>query len=68
MEKLAEAERKLRENKIKNLEQDLEKYRSIMQKYDGKLPARTEKNRAKYPDLIREYGEIQQLKKQYLLA
>lgn len=68
MEKLAEAEKKLCESKIENLQQDLEKYRSIMKKYDGKLPARTEKNRAKYPDLIREYGEIQQLKKQYLLA
>lgn len=68
MEKLAEAEKKLRDSKIENLQQDLEKYRSIMKKYDGKLPARTEKNRAKYPDLIREYGEIQQLKKQYLLA
>jgi hypothetical protein len=32
------------------------------------MPARTEKNRQKYSDLIKDYGQMQSLKKRYLTS
>lgn len=65
LEKLAEQEKARLTWKIKGLNEDLATLDKLVEKYGQKMPARTEKNRQKYPDLIKDYGLLQSLKKKY---
>ena len=65
LEKLAEQEKTRLTWKIKGLKEDLAILNKLVEKYGEKMPARTEKNRQKYPDLIKDYGLLQSLKKKY---
>ena len=65
LEKLAEQEKTRLTWKIKGLKEDLATLDKLVEKYGQKMPARTEKNRQKYPDLIKDYGLLQSLKKKY---
>lgn len=65
LEKLAEQEKARLTWKIKGLNEDLATLDKLVEKYGQKMPARTEKNRQKYSDLIKDYGLLQSLKKKY---
>lgn len=65
LEKLAEQEKTRLTWKIKGLKEDLATLDKLVEKYGQKMPARTENNRKKYPDLIKDYGLLQSLKKKY---
>ena len=65
LEKLAEQEKTRLTWKIKGLKEDLATLDKLVKEYGQKMPARTEKNRQKYPDLIKDYGLLQSLKKKY---
>ena len=65
LEKLADKEKDRLTGKIKGLKEDLATLNKLVEKYGEKMPARTEKNRQKYPDLMKDYSEMQQLRTRY---
>ena len=65
LEKLAEQEKTRLTWKIKELKEDLATLDKLVKKYGEKMPARTEKNRQKYPDLLKDYSQMQQLRTRY---
>lgn len=65
LEKLAEQEKTRLTWKIKGLKEDLATLDKLVEKYGQKMPARTEKNRQKYPDLVKDYSQMQQLRTRY---
>lgn len=65
LEKLADKEKDHLTGKIKGLKEDLATLNKLVEKYGEKMPARTEKNRQKYPDLMKDYSEMQQLRTRY---